>query len=1175
MFPLSWLRPLKSRPSTSRKRPPRRRTIPRIEALEDRALLATIVVTSTADTVDDTDSVTTLREAIQQANAQVNVDADNDGTPEPDRIEFAIPTTDAGYDPDTGAFTIQPQTSLSAITDPVIIDGYTQAGASPNTLADGIDAVLKVVVNGANAVGNHWDPNGDANGLLLFTTTTVRGLVINGFSRMGIELRGGGSSIIEGNFIGTDVTGAFAAPNNIHGIAIIDGSPNNLIGGRTPAARNLISGNSQNGVAITGAGAANNRVEGNFVGTDVTGEKALGNGADGIGFGAGAPNTIIGGAAPGAGNLVSGNGREGINAGGIEGGIVQGNFVGTDVTGTKALGNLRHGIFGGNSLIGGTDPGAGNLISGNGGPGIGGGGFTVQGNLFGTDVTGTTSIGADGRPLYNGPGAGQTAAGLDFAGALHAPTLIGGTDPAARNSFAGSVTIYFGTGGRVQGNDIGGILRIGAATDILIGGSEPGAGNVIREGIQLFQTVGARVQGNMIGTDATGLSRTGSGTIEIWGGAHGNVIGADGDGIHDGAEGNVLGSIRITGVGTDDNVVAGNFIGTDITGSTALGVGGWVVTENGASGNRIGANGDGVSDALERNVIAGFLQSFSPTGAAVAIRDGNDNTVAGNFIGTDATGQNALGNTSHGVLVHAFTSSAQSNVVGTVGVGVADDVEGNVIAFKGLDGFAAIVVTEANAFRGNSIYSNAGLGIDLGNDGVTPQDAGDADTGANNLQNFPVLDSASGGATTRVTGTLNSLATTSFIIDFYANEELDPSGHGEGERWLGFATVTTDAGGDASFYATDLAAAASGEYVTATATRLEDHDNDPATPLVATDTSEFSATAPVVNEPPVADAGGPYLVVRGGTVRLDASASSDPEQSAETLTYEWDFDGDGVFDDATGVNPVFSAAGIETPGTRTVALRVTDDGGLTDTATGTIEIVVIALIDDDCHPGQTALAVGGTLGGDQITFTPGSNAGEVEVTLNGVSLGVFEPTGRLIAYGQGGDDDIQVSGSITLAAWLYGDGGNDRLKGGAGHDVLIGSAGDDLLVGGQGRDLLVGGHGADRIVGNADHDVLIAGVLQFDRLEHALCRIMAEWTSGRDYQTRIENLSGEGTGERLNDETFLKIGGTVLDDEGESEDVLTGSAGDDWFFFWAPEDRATDLKDEVFADDLDWILAEG
>ena len=327
-----------------------------------------------------------------------------------------------------------------------------------------------------------------------------------------------------------------------------------------------------------------------------------------------------------------------------------------------------------------------------------------------------------------------------------------------------------------------------------------------------------------------------------------------------------------------------------------------------------------------------------------------------------------------------------------------------------------------------------------------------------------------------------------------------------------------------------------------------------------------------LNTSPEAHAGGPYTVVRGGRVRLDASATTDPEQATETLTYDWDFDGDGAFDDATGIAPIFSAAGVETPQARTVGVRVTDNGGLSDVATGTVEIVVVALVPDACDPSKTVLAVGGTGGNDHIVFHPGEGAGEVVVQLNGVSLSTFQPTAGLVAFGQAGNDTIQVSGSIALSAWLYGDDGNDRVKGGAGHDVLFGGLGDDVLVGGTGRDLLVGGVGADRIVGNRDDDILIAGSTAYDANDEAICKIMKEWTfQGRDFGARVANLNGTGTGDRENGEFFLNTS-TVSNDG--ARDLLTGSAGLDWFIFNSDEDKATDLSDEEFADALDFILAE-
>jgi Ca2+-binding RTX toxin-like protein len=204
------------------------------------------------------------------------------------------------------------------------------------------------------------------------------------------------------------------------------------------------------------------------------------------------------------------------------------------------------------------------------------------------------------------------------------------------------------------------------------------------------------------------------------------------------------------------------------------------------------------------------------------------------------------------------------------------------------------------------------------------------------------------------------------------------------------------------------------------------------------------------------------------------------------------------------------------------------------------------------------------------------NSGEVEVIINETSLGTFDPNGHIIVHALTGNDDVQIAGNIGLSAWLHGGAGNDRLKGGAGHDVLLGEEGDDLLVGGGGRDLLIGGVGADRIVGNADDDILIAGFTDYDTNDAALCAIMDEWTSARDYSTRVQNLlDGTGSVDCENGPVFLNET-TVHDDD--AADVMTGSSGQDWFIFnedgdGGVTDRLTDLSAQEFANDIDFIGA--
>src|SRR5204863_436568 len=149
---------------------------------------------------------------------------------------------------------------------------------------------------------------------------------------------------VEGNFIGTDLTGTAALANARNGVLIYSAS-GNIVGGVSPAARNVISGNGQSGIYLFGSDSRGNLIQGNLIGTDVTGAKALGNGFDGIGI-ENAPGNIIGGTIPGAGNLISGNPQFGIsiNNSSSANNQVQGNFIGTDVSGKFAIANTNGGI---------------------------------------------------------------------------------------------------------------------------------------------------------------------------------------------------------------------------------------------------------------------------------------------------------------------------------------------------------------------------------------------------------------------------------------------------------------------------------------------------------------------------------------------------------------------------------------------------------------------------------------------------------------------------------------------------------------------------------------------------------------------------------------------------------------------------------------------------------------
>lgn len=351
---------------------------------------ATALPAATFTVINTNDSgAGSLRQAILDANA----------TPGADTIAFNIPGQ--------AVQTIRPLTPLPPLTDDlgVTIDGYSQPGSSPNTLAIGDNAVLLIGLSGVSAGAGVFGLSVQSS------NNSLRGLVINRFST-GISIQSGSGNRISGCFIGTDPSGAIASPNRI-GLALISSDPGvvfivgTLIGGNDPGSRNIISGNSSTlandysaGVFL-GFGASNTTLAGNYIGTNAAGTLALPNGGGLVGDGVSvnvASDTVIGGAAVGAGNVISGNVSTGINTSFSLRTVIQGNLIGTDAKGAAALPN-RTGIIDEQDLstvIGGASPGARNVISGNvagllimAGTRL----TSVSGNLIGTDITGAVPLG--------------------------------------------------------------------------------------------------------------------------------------------------------------------------------------------------------------------------------------------------------------------------------------------------------------------------------------------------------------------------------------------------------------------------------------------------------------------------------------------------------------------------------------------------------------------------------------------------------------------------------------------------------------------------------------------------------------------------------------------------------------------------------------------------------------
>jgi hypothetical protein len=287
----------------------------------------------------------------------------------------------------SGIATISPTAaSLLTISAPLVLDAQMQPGWTTTPIVE---------LNGtsAGALQNGLTVSGGG--------TIIRGFVVNRFANHGIYLITAGGNAVQGNYIGTNAAGTAASANGLHGI-FANNIANNLIGGTTTAARNVISGNGGSGVYILGAAATGNSVQGNYIGTNAAGTSAVANGFTGVWVEA-APNNTIGGTAAGAGNVVSGNTNHGVYLySSTSGTLVQGNYIGTSASGTAAIPNQVHGVTisagASNNTIGGTTIAARNVISGNQIAGVRlatttTSDNTIAGNYIGVDVSGTAALG--------------------------------------------------------------------------------------------------------------------------------------------------------------------------------------------------------------------------------------------------------------------------------------------------------------------------------------------------------------------------------------------------------------------------------------------------------------------------------------------------------------------------------------------------------------------------------------------------------------------------------------------------------------------------------------------------------------------------------------------------------------------------------------------------------------
>lgn len=664
-------------------------------------------------------------------------------------------------------------------------------------------------------------------------TTVAERNVIVGSVIAGVQTNnaGNGNSII-GNFIGLRPDGN-ATISNQAGI-LLQNSASNIIGGATAASRNIISGNGT-GVLIVNGIAPANQVLGNFIGIDDDGSTDRGNTNEGIQV-SNSASTLIG-----PGNVISGNGGTGLALiTGTNLTSVRGNIIGLNAAGTASVNNDVGGItIGGaavvnastNNTIGGTTAVDRNIISGHtgGDNGIliqnGSNGNQVYGNYIGTDITGTIAIpNAIGVEISNATGniIGSVGAGRNILSGNNQDGIsLNNIAAPGNNQIVGNYVGLQPDGTTALGNGNDGIF-IGnpAVTSTIVG-----PGNVISsntgDGIQL--DIGAsngQIIGNIIGLDAGGTLNRGNGQSGIQVGAAGGTVNAVNNTI-----GGTTASDRniISGNGTNGiqiqqnsagNQILGNYIGTNAAGDAAIpnSPNGILFASDSGTGNNIGS-----STAGSGNVISGNQQD------GIQFTGANDVSmvIKRNLIGLAASATNSatsgIPNGQRGIqIAGAVTNLAIGRSEGQA----SPSNDGNLIAFNGLAGVGVSATGPARVqISENSIFSNGGLAIDLAPTGVN---ANDVDTaaliGPNGRQNFPVITSAVSGSIT-IMGTLNSVASTSFVIEFFSDTACDASGNGEARVFLGSTTVTTDALGNASFNVTFPGTVPVNQIVTATATR--------------------------------------------------------------------------------------------------------------------------------------------------------------------------------------------------------------------------------------------------------------------------------------------------------------------------------------------------------------------
>lgn len=442
------------------------------------------------------------------------------------------------------------------------------------------------------------------------------------------------------------------------------------------------------------------------------------------------------------------------------------------------------------------------------------------------------------------------------------------------------------------GNDIG-IEIIGNPQYNIIGGSNAADRNIVSGnnhiGIRVANANHNTIIGNYVGTDRTGTYalRNYDG-ISIEGTSKYNIIGGYSIAERNLVSGNVAYGIPVFGAGCDNNIIIGNYIGTDISGTAAIPNTYGVLYDDGAKYNMLGGKKTGAGNLISGN---------SGYGVFIYNNSTNSDTVIGNLIGTNANGTGALpniigividgipryhivdsnvisGNLQQGITIHATGTDYNvitRNKIGTditgefavpngidgirIGEGPRNNIiggipdQGNIIAYNGGNGVT--VMTEGdyyNKISANSIHHNGGLGIDLYPMGVTANDANDIDTGPNMLMNFPVItqvvyNEISGNF--EISGNIDTPNPEYTSIELFVSDN-DASGHGEGERYL--TNIAPDASGNFNAIITG-GLIWGGNKITATATDSSGNTSEFSASTLVSSISETNNTLPFIIYP--------------------------------------------------------------------------------------------------------------------------------------------------------------------------------------------------------------------------------------------------------------------------------------------------------------------------------------